>query len=143
MSCLWWTGSSQIFFEEIPFWKKVSSPHYLKMLMKLSKRGISYSLKRDLRSISKITFYGNWRVSSTNTEFDNFFKKRLFVIQISIILALLMSVGWVALIFQRWCSSLKRHKVRANTQIGTKCDFRDWPRTTFGAVAEAIFAWFD
>ena len=43
--------------------KKVSSPHYLKILMKLSKHGISYSLKRDPRSISKITFYANLRVS--------------------------------------------------------------------------------
>ena len=29
---------------------------------------------------------------------------------------------------------------RANTQIGTKCDFRDWPRITFEAVADAMFA---
>ena len=49
-------------------WKKVSSPHYLKILMKLSKHGISYSLKRDPRSISKITFYANLRVSPIDTE---------------------------------------------------------------------------
>ena len=29
---------------------------------------------------------------------------------------------------------------RANSQISTKCDFRDWPRITFEAVADAIFA---
>ena len=29
---------------------------------------------------------------------------------------------------------------RANTQIGTKCDFRDRPRITFEAVADAMFA---
>ena len=40
-------------------WKNVSCPHYLKILMKLSKHGISYSLRPDPRSISKITFYAN------------------------------------------------------------------------------------
>ena len=49
MSCLWLTGSSQNFFEEIPN-DKVSSPHYLKSLMKLNKHG--NSLIRDPRSIS-------------------------------------------------------------------------------------------
>ena len=49
MSCLWWTDSSQNFFEEIPNEKKTSSPHYLKILMKLSKHGIRYSLKLDQR----------------------------------------------------------------------------------------------
>ena len=49
-------------------WKKVSSPHYLKILMKWSKHGISYSLKRDLSSISKITFYTNLRVSHIGTK---------------------------------------------------------------------------
>ena len=29
---------------------------------------------------------------------------------------------------------------RANTQICIKCDFRDWPRITFEAVADAMFA---
>ena len=49
-------------------WKKASSPHYLKILMKLSKHGISYSLKRDLRLISKITFCANLSVSPINIE---------------------------------------------------------------------------
>ena len=43
--------------------KKVSSPHYLKILMKLIKHGISYNLKRDPSPISKITFYANLSVS--------------------------------------------------------------------------------
>ena len=43
-------------------WKKVSTPNYLKILIKLSKHGISYSLKRDSRSISKITFNANLSV---------------------------------------------------------------------------------
>ena len=55
-------------------WKKVSSLHYLKILMKLSKKGISYSLKRDRRSISKITFYANLSVSPLISSFD-FFKE--------------------------------------------------------------------
>ena len=55
-------------------WKKVSSPHYLKILMKLSKHGISYSLKRNTRSISKITFYANLRVSQLIQRFDIFSK---------------------------------------------------------------------
>jgi len=56
-------------------WKKVSSPHYLKIPMKLSKHGISYSLQRDPRSISKITFYANLRVSPIDTELWYFFQK--------------------------------------------------------------------
>ena len=40
----------------------------MKISMKLSKHGISYSLKHDLRSISKITFYANLRASPTGTE---------------------------------------------------------------------------
>ena len=31
---------------------------------------------------------------------------------------------------------------RANSQIGIKCDFRDWPRITFEAVADDMFASF-
>ena len=49
-------------------WKKVSSPHYFKILMKLSNHGIRYSLKRDPRSISKITFYANLSVSPISME---------------------------------------------------------------------------
>ena len=48
--------------------KKVASPHYFKILMKLSKHSISYSLKLDPRSISKITFYANLSVSSIDIE---------------------------------------------------------------------------
>ena len=47
------------------------------------------------------------------------------------------------LILHRYCSSLKKLKLninRANTQIGTKCDFRDQPRIMFEAVADARFA---
>ena len=44
-------------------WKKVSCPHYLKIWMKWSKHGISYRLKHDPMSISKITFYANLSVS--------------------------------------------------------------------------------
>ena len=48
--------------------KKVSSPHYLKILVKSSKHGLSYSLKRDSSSIPKTTFYGNLRVNSIDME---------------------------------------------------------------------------
>ena len=46
------------------------------------------------------------------------------------------------LILQRYCSSLKKLKLnicRANTQIGIKCDFRDWTRIMFEVVANAMF----
>ena len=69
MSCLWWTGSSQIFFEEMPN-EKVSSPHYLKTLMKLGRHGISYSLKCNPRSISKISFCANLSVSPIDTDIE-------------------------------------------------------------------------
>ena len=55
-------------------WKKVSSPHYLKSLMKLSKHGITYSLKCSPRSISKITFCANLSVSPIDIELY-FFKE--------------------------------------------------------------------
>ena len=45
--------------------------------------------------------------------------------------------------FFNFASSLKKLKLNinwANTQIGTKCDFRDRPRITFEAVADAMFA---
>ena len=48
--------------------KKVSSPHYLNILTKLSKLGLSYSLKHVPRSISKNPFYANLRVSPIHTE---------------------------------------------------------------------------
>ena len=57
----WFTST---FFWENTKWKKVSYPHYLKIVIKLSKHGLSYSLKRDLRSISKITFCANSSVKS-------------------------------------------------------------------------------
>ena len=76
-------------------WKKASSPHYLKILMKLSKHGISYSLQRDSRLISKITFYANLRVSPIDTELWYFFKRMLFVIQVSNTLDWMRSVGWL------------------------------------------------
>ena len=38
-------------------WKNISCPHYLKILMKLSKHGISYTLRHDPRSISKMPIW--------------------------------------------------------------------------------------
>ena len=40
----------------------------IKSIIKLAKDGLSYSLKRDSRSISKIIFYANLRVSPIDTE---------------------------------------------------------------------------
>ena len=57
------------FFCENTKWKKISSPHYLKISSKLSKHGLSYSLKRDPRSISKITFCANSSVNPIDTQF--------------------------------------------------------------------------
>ena len=51
--------------------------------------------------------------------------------------------GFVEHFFLNFESSLKKLKLNinwANTQIGTKCDFRDRPRITFEAVADAMFA---
>ena len=57
----------------------------------------------------------------------------------------LNEISWMALLnsFFKFASSLKKLKLNinwANTQIGTKCDFRDRPRITFEAVADAMFA---
>ena len=69
MSCLWWTDSSQIItFEKIPN-RKVSSQHYLTILVKSSKHGLSYSLKYDPGLISKITLCANLSVSPIDIEF--------------------------------------------------------------------------
>ena len=60
------------FFSLVFLWKyqmkKSIIPHYLKFLIKLNKHSHSNSLKRDLRSISKITFYANLIVSPIDTE---------------------------------------------------------------------------
>ena len=42
--------------------------------------------------------------------------------------------------FACFVKKLKLNINWANTQIGTKCDFRDRPRITFEAVADAVFA---
>ena len=125
-------------------WRKVSSPHYLKNLMKLNKHCISYSLKRDSRTISKMTLYANLRSSPIDTELWYFFKKNGVCYSSQQYLGL-NEVSWMALLnnFFNFASSLKKLKLNinwANTQIGTKCDFRDRPRITFEAVADAMFA---
>jgi hypothetical protein len=56
----------------------------------------------------------------------------------------LNEISWMTLLNSFFfASSLKKLKLNinwANTQIGTKCDFRDRPRITFEAVADAMFA---
>ncbi len=68
------------FFCENTKWKKGSSPHYLKMIIKLSTHGLSYSLKHDPRSIYKKPFYANLRVSPIHTELWEFFKKTCWLL---------------------------------------------------------------
>ena len=46
------------FFCDNTKWEVVSFPHYLKILFKSTKHGLSYSLKCDWKSIFKITFVG-------------------------------------------------------------------------------------
>ena len=65
--------------------------------MKLSKHGISYSLKRDPRSIPKITFYANLRVSPIDTELRYFFKKDAVCYSSQQYLGL-NEVSWMALL---------------------------------------------
>ena len=57
----------------------------------------------------------------------------------------LNDISWMALLnsFLNFASSLKKLKLNinwANTRIGTKCDFRDRPWTTFEAAGDAMFA---
>ena len=47
------------------------------ILIKSVKHDLSYSLKYDLRSISKITFHARWKVSPTDTKYANFSKELL------------------------------------------------------------------
>ena len=63
-----------IFFCGNTRWKLVSSSHYLKLLIKSTMHGLSYSLKCDLRSISKFTF-----VSPFDTEPWEFFLPKIVI----------------------------------------------------------------
>ena len=114
--------------------------------MKLSKHSISYSLKRDPRSISKITFYANLRVTLLIQSFDNFSKKNAVCYSSQQYLGL-NEVSWMALLnnFFNFASSLKKLKLNinwANTQFGKKCDFRNRPQIMFEVVADTMFASF-
>ena len=68
------------FYCENTKWKQVSYQHYLTILIILSKHGLSYSLKCEPRSISKITFYANLSVSPIDTELWDFFQTKTAVI---------------------------------------------------------------
>ena len=80
-------------------WKVVSFPHYLKILLKSTKHGLSYSLKRDWKSISKITFVGGFVLALLIQNSNNFSQKLMSVIQNSIILAWIRSDGWTIFLF--------------------------------------------
>ena len=137
MICFWWTGSPQVFFWENTKWKKVSYPHYLKIVIKLSKHGLSYSLKRDLRSISKITFCANSSVKSYWYRALFFSKNCIFFPRLKDCQANPSnsphSDQCIAAVFV-W------KVLKSLYPIGIKCDFRDWPRITFDTIAEAMFA---
>ena len=83
---------SKIFGENTK-WKIPSSSHYLNILVKSINHGLSYSLKHDQESISKITFVPCFVLSILIQKFDNFQQRLLFVIQICIILAWKRSYG--------------------------------------------------
>ena len=74
-------------FGENTKWELASSSHYLKILVKSINHGLSYSLKRDQKSISKITFVPGFVLSLLIQKLVNFSQKLLFVIKICIILA--------------------------------------------------------
>ena len=92
----------------------------------------------------KITFSANLRVSPIDTELWYFFQKNGVCYSSQQYLGQ-NEVRWMALlnIFFDFACFVKKLKLNinwANTQIGTKCDFRDRPRITFEAVADAVFA---
>ena len=66
------------FFCDNTKWKVVTSPHYLKILLKSTKHGLSYNLKRDWKSISKITFVGGFVLALVIQNLKNFSQKQLF-----------------------------------------------------------------
>ena len=142
------------FFCENTKWKIVFSPHYLKILIKSTNHGLSYSLKRDWKSISKITFVSGFVLALLIQNSNNFSQKLLFVFQISIILAWVRSDGWTIFLFYQdnadlnkkcsFCEKFPKFCInKAHTkQLRYKCNFRDCLLITFEAVAEAIFGWF-
>ena len=72
-------------FSENTKWKKASFSHYLKILVKSINHGLSYSLKRDQKPITKITFVPCFVLALLIQNFDNFSQKLLFFVQSSII----------------------------------------------------------
>ena len=80
-------------------WKVVSFPHYLKILLKSTKHGLSYSHIHDWKSISKITFVGGFVLALLIQNSNNFSQKLMSVIQNSIILAWIRSDGWTIFLF--------------------------------------------
>ena len=115
-----------IFFSE----STKSSPYHLKILIKSTKIGLSYRLKRDQRSISKMKFVPCFLLALLMQNLENFSQKLLFVIQISIILTWIRPDGWkysyVTKKIQIWikrcsfCEKFSKFCInRANTRQGT------------------------
>ena len=96
-----------------------------------------------IRGLSlKSHFTPIWELGQLIQSFDIFFKSFLFKSAIPWF-EWDQFDGFVEQFFLDFASSLNKSKFNinwANTQIGTKCDFRDRPRITFEAVADAMFA---
>ena len=131
----WWI--SKLFCENTK-WKIVPSPHYLKILLKLTKDGLSYSLKHDQKSISKIAFVPCFLLAVLIQNLENFSQKLLFVIQTSIISAWIRSDGWTIFLFcqvntdlnkkfsfcekfSKFC--INRAKTKQSTNVTLEMDF--------------------
>ena len=90
----------------------------------------------------KLHFMPIWELAQLVQSFDIFLKVFISGQQY----LGLNETSWMALLDSfvfDFASSLKRLKFNiswTNTQIGTKCDFRDWPRITFETAADAMFA---
>ena len=128
--------------------KKVLYRHYLKIVIKFSKYGLSYSLKSDQRSIFKITHCANSSVKSYWYRALSFSKNCIIFPKLKDYQANPSnwphSDQYIAdlnnkqqFLFEKFSNLCIN---RANSPIGMKCDFRDWPRITFEIVAEAMFA---
>ena len=102
----------------------VSYPYYLKILIKSIKHGLSYSLKRDQKSISKISFVPGFVLIQN---FDNF-SKTLFVIQIWIIFAKIRSFEWRLFLFYKYnavsIGIIKTQGTNVILEIGLKSHLR-------------------
>ena len=142
-------GSFQFFCEDIKG-KIVSSPHYLKFLIQLPNQTWPSATASNLiwGQSPKSNFVPNLSVKSYWYRALMFSKNCIIFAKLKDYLA--NSSNWPhsdqyiadlnnkqQFLFEKFSNLCIN---RANSPIGIKCDFRDWPRMTFETVAEAIFA---